>query len=284
VSSARRVRLKLGTNAGPGTKPDAQNTVNVLDKAFELIDELAAVGDQSAAELAKRLDEPRSTVYRLLASLRRHGMVETGPTRGSFRLGLELVRLGGIVVSRFDDRTAALPVLERIHAETGETVFLCVRSGDRAVCIERIDGLHVQSLALRLGGSLPLHAGAASRALLAFGDRGDWERYIDTEPESLTPSTPVERSDLLTILSKTRKQGYAISDGDVTVGIAALGAPIFDHTDKVVASLSMSGLRESILGKTVLRNNRQLVIDGASEVSLALGHGIVQAAGGVSRS
>ena len=71
------------------------------------------------------------------------------------------------MVARFDERQAALPHMEHLHDMTGETVFLCVRRGLRAVCIERIEGSHVVSLALRLGGSLPLHAGAAPRALLA---------------------------------------------------------------------------------------------------------------------
>ena len=73
------------------------------------------------------------------------------------------MRLGAAVIERLDERQAALPVMERIHEATGETVFLLVRRGDDAVCIERLEGLRVQSLALRLGGSLPLHVGAGPR-------------------------------------------------------------------------------------------------------------------------
>ena len=58
------------------------------------------------------------------------------------------------MIARFDERQAALPVMRRIHEETEETVYLCVRRGREAVCIERLDGLWVQSMALRLGGSL----------------------------------------------------------------------------------------------------------------------------------
>jgi len=66
------------------------------------------------------------------------------------------------VIERLDERQAALPLMERIHERTGETVFLCVRRGDEAVCIERLDGLRVQSLALRLRDSLPLHLRGAT--------------------------------------------------------------------------------------------------------------------------
>ena len=88
-----------------------------------------------------------------------------------------MLSLGNDLIRRLDIRRASLPVLKRIHEATGETTFLCVRHGTRAVCIERIDGVRVNSRVLRLGRSLPLHVGAAPRALLAFEDREGWDEY-----------------------------------------------------------------------------------------------------------
>src|SRR4051794_7265246 len=154
-------------------------SVAVLGKAMALLDRIAEEGEATPARLAELTGEPRSTVYRLLASLQQLELVEPGPRRGTFVLGLKLFRLGRSVVSRFDERQAALPVMERIHDEMGENTFLCVRRGYNAVCIERIDGTRVTLLALSLGGSLPLHAGGASRALLAFEPESFWEEYLD---------------------------------------------------------------------------------------------------------
>lgn len=246
-------------------------SVLVLAKAAALLDRLAEEGEAGAARLAELLGEPRSSVYRLLATLQELELIEAAPTRGAYRLGLKLFRLGSTVVTRFDEREAALPQLERIHEATGETVFLCVRRGNEAVCIERIDGRRVQSLALRLGGALPLHAGAAARVLLAFEPRDEWDTYLlDRELERFTPSTPASRDEVLKELESTRRRGYAISDGDVTPGIAALGAPIYDHRGRVAAALSISGVRQGILGQA-LRVNRSLVLDSAREASRALG-------------
>ena len=91
--------------------------------------------------------------------------------RGTYRLSLKLFDLGSTVLDRFDERASALPVMQRLHDETGPTVFLCVRRGLEAVCIERIDGARVTLLELRLGGSLPLHLGAAPRRLLRSSPR-----------------------------------------------------------------------------------------------------------------
>jgi DNA-binding IclR family transcriptional regulator len=247
------------------------NSVQVLGKVSEILDALAEVGEASAAELAQLLGEPRSTIYRLLSSMQTLELVEPGSRRGSYRLGLRLLRLGSTVVARFDERQAALPVMERLHDETEETIFLCIRRGREAVCIERIDGRWVQSMALRLGGALPLHAGAAPRVLLAHEPRPVWEAYVENgELRAFTPSTPVTRSALFRALDEVRETGSSISDEDVVVGIAAVGAPIFDHRAEVCAAISMSGPRAKILGENREASVR-LIVEAGAEISRTLG-------------
>jgi DNA-binding IclR family transcriptional regulator len=246
--------------------------VQVLAKAGALLDRLAEEKEATAVRLAELTGEPRSSIYRLLTSLRAIELVEPGDRRGTYRLGLKVVHLGAAVVGRFDERRAALPSMERIHAETGETVFLCVRRAYEAVCIERIDGKRVQSLALRLGGSLPLHAGAAPRILLAYERREFWEEYVRCGLlEARTSRTPVTREQVFARLEDVRRLGYSISDEDVTLGIAALGAPIFDYRGRVCAALSISGVRPAILQENE-RAMLRLVVDGAHEISRTLGH------------
>lgn len=256
-----------------GPTEGTRDGVLVLHKAGALLDCLAERGEVGASELAEAIGEPRSSVYRLLSSLVQIEMVEPGSKRGTYCLGLKLLRLGGAVTARFDERTAALPVVERIHDETGETVFFCVRRGWEAVCIERLDGRRVQSLALQLGGSLPLHAGAASRVLLAFEARELWEEYVAAGPlEALTPETPTTRERLFDLLEETRGAGHAVSDSDVTVGMAAVGAPVFDHRGEPIAALSIAGVRPAILEGDEAARMVELVTTGAREISAALGH------------
>jgi DNA-binding IclR family transcriptional regulator len=162
--------------------------------------------------------------------------------------------------------------MNRIRDETGLTVYLLVRRGDHAVCVERVEGERVASLALQLGGSLPMHTGAAPRALLAFAPEEEWQRYVSAGPlVRLTPSTPATRQRLFDVLTRERAEGVTVSDGDVTVGIAAIGAPVFDFRGEVIAALSVSGLRGDLLGqsKTHLQN---LVRSGAAEVSASMGY------------
>jgi len=195
------------------------------------------------------------------------------PRPGTYRLGLELFRLGSLVALRFDAREAAAPVMNDLHTALEETVYLVIRRGYEAVCIERVEGLRINAMALQLGGSLPLHLGAGPRVLLAYQPRKFWDGYfaaVDLGP--LTPRTPTTRAENVALLEKGRSQGYVISDEDVTVGIASIGAPIFDHTGEVHAAISVGGLRPAVLGDDGGGYAVQLVTEGAAEISRKMGY------------
>lgn len=248
-----------------------ENPIRALGKAAALLERLAELREATPRQLAEAVGEPRTTVYRLLASLEAVGFVEPGSRAGAYRLGWKLMQLGSSVIERLDERKFALPVMERIHERCGETVFLCVRREDQAVCIERIEGLRVQSLALRLGGSLPLHAGAAPRVLLAWESPEEWDAYLArNELVAYTEKTPTTRDALVAELERTHAEGFAVSDEDVTPAIASIGTPIFDYTGRIRASLSVGGLRSVVLGD----DHDELVamlVEGARAISRQLG-------------
>jgi DNA-binding IclR family transcriptional regulator len=100
----------------------------------------------------------------------------------------------------------------------------------------------------------------------------EWEAYADGGAlETLTDETPTTKIALFRELNETVKRGYAVSDEDVTPGIASLGAPIFDYTGDVRAALSIGGMKSLVLGAD--RDEFvQLLVDGAREISRTLGH------------
>lgn len=249
--------------------------VKVLGKAARLLKLLADNPGSTVPALAVLLGEPRPTVYRLVQDLALLDYVEEGPRPGTYRLGLELFRLGSLVALRFDAREAAAPVMNEIHKTLEETVYLLIRRGHEAVCIERVEGLRIRSMALQLGGSLPLHLGAGPRVLLAYLPRTYWDVYFaEVKLEPLTPRTPTTKAGNVALIEETKHQGYAISDEDVTVGIASVGAPIFDHTGEVHAALSVGGLRAAVLGEDGGERAVRLVTEGAAEVSRKMGYSL----------
>lgn len=210
-------------------------------KAFALIEALIEKGESGAAELAEQIAEPRSSVYRMLATLQQMDLVEAGSRRGLYRPGLTLIKLAGTVLTRFDERRLTLPVLERLRAETRETVHLTLRRGFQAVFIERLQGERAHALAISLGGVLPLHVGAAPRTLLAFEPDSFWDDYFaHARIEPLTPAAPRTEAEVRELLADVRLTGVALSDEDVVPGVATVGAPIFDHRGAPRAALAFN--------------------------------------------
>src|SRR6478736_8287307 len=185
--------------------------LELISKAGAVLDILEQHKEASAAELAAALGEPLSSVYRLLQSLTATGWVDRGSRRGPYRLGLSLMTIGGLVEDHLDIREASLPSLRDLAKATGVTSFLCVRRGSRAVCLERIEGYAVQSLAMQLGGSLPLYAGAAPRALLAFLPPAEQHAVLKVR---IGPAGDPARPDPAAIeadIYEVRCRGYAVS-------------------------------------------------------------------------
>jgi DNA-binding IclR family transcriptional regulator len=258
--------------AAPASRKRAETGLGVLGKATRLLDLLAATREATTAELADALDEPRSSVHRLVNVLAELDLIEPGSQRGRYRLGLKLLRLGSAVVSRLDVRLAALPLMERIHDDTGETVYLLLKRGRDAVCIERIDGRRAALMDLKLGGSLPLHEGAGPRAFLAFGPRSEWQHYIDGGSlyDSQT-GTDLDPEDLIAELEKARRTGMVVNEDVYPPGFAAIGAPIMDFRGEVCAALSISGTHDSLVGPDRDRVSEEIAA-AALEISRSLGY------------
>lgn len=249
----------------PAATPNAG--MQSVVKTFAVIEALVERGDATAAELAELVDEPRSSVYRMLRTLQGLELVESGSRRGVFRPGVGLVRLGGSVLTRFDERTVTMPVLERLRATTKETVHLSVRRGYQAVFIERLHGERAHSLAIPLGGTLPLHVGAAPRALLAFEPHSFWDEYFAaTTVEPWTHRAPRDEAAVRDLLEETLATGVSISDEDVVLGVATVAAPTLDHRGKARAAIAFNLLPD------VLRSDRDSWAELARSAALDASH------------
>ena len=243
--------------------------MSILSKAERVIAVLQDTGTTSAASLADRLSEPVSSIHRLIRTMENAGWLERAETRGAYRLGPWFIRIGQLVEESLDVRRLARRSLEVLHRATGESTYLCIRSGPRAVCIDRIDGVLIQSFEFPLGGSMPLHQGAAPRLLLAFQPPDVRERYFDElASAAANPLLPGERLRISQELDAIRDTGVAVSDGDVIPGTLTAAAAIFDHRGGVIAALAASALAARVADRRAFIDE---VVRSAQSVSAALG-------------
>jgi DNA-binding IclR family transcriptional regulator len=246
----------------------AGQSVEVLVKADEILELLRVRGEASVAQIAQGVGEPRSSIYRLIATLEDMGFVEQGAT-GGYQLGLRLHALGQIVADDLPIVDAARPALERLAAETGETIFLMVRDQMRAICLDRIEGTDVQSMAVEVGGTLPLHLGAGPLVLLAHAGDDVLDDYLAHDRlDAWTEESTTDPAILRGRIEEVRASGYSVSDQDLVPGIAAVGVPVrgvpVDGVGDVVAALSLSGPRASVVDDRLVGNVELLTAAAAS--------------------
>jgi DNA-binding IclR family transcriptional regulator len=201
----------------------------------------------SLTEFVRRAGYSKSTTHRLLSTLLVAGWLERTPSN-MFRLTIRPFQTGSVLVESLDVTRIAPPLLTRLSIESGETTYLVVAAGTHAVCLERVSvGARIRILELEIGGSQPLHIGGAPRALLAFDESALLPGLLRAGLEARTPASLTTEEELRSDLAATRARGYSISDGDSTVGVAALGAPVFGHAEQVVGAISLGGIREDVL-------------------------------------
>ena len=224
------------------------------------------------AQLVKASGYSKTATHRLLGTLVHAGWVERTGT-GSFRLSLKAFQVGSIAVDNLDVRREAGPIMSALAAETGDGVYLVVADGERAVCLERLDGGEGARVSvLNVGGSQPLHLGAGPRALLAFREEELLPGVLRAGLEKGTALSLSDPEALAADLAETRRRGYAISRGDVTSGVGALGAPVFGAGGRAVAALSIGGLVERVSPERE-PYLAQLLLSACESLSRRLGHG-----------
>lgn len=252
----------------------------MIAKVAVVIDLLTVHDDLSIAELADLAGEPRSSMYRLVNGLTAAGFVEPGSRKGRIRLGAKLFKIAAAAGRRYDIRRLAVPILTDLRDQTEATTYLCVREDFAAMCVERIDGMGSHLLSLRAGISIPLHLGAAAKVLLAHAGPAVWDAYIQYVSEGGgTPNAirnVVEQqmsprvAELAEEMAEIRRTGLSVSNSDVVLGVAALGAPVRDRDGNVCAAISIGGESRHVLGDAAERNER-LVREAARQLSSVLG-------------
>ncbi len=189
------------------------------------------------SDLARRADLPLTTAHRLVGELAAWGALER-EADGSYGIGRRLWQLGTLAPVQRGLREAALPTMQDLYEATHENVQLAVLSEGQALYIERIHGPGSVPLVSRPGGRLPLHATGVGKVLLAHLPDDE----IDAALAHLTPVTRytiTERGRMAREITAIRRQGYATTAEEMTLGTCSIAVPVHDGAGTVIAALGL---------------------------------------------
>lgn len=194
----------------------------------------------SLTDIARELRLPKPMVHRLLTTLEAEEFVQRDPETRRYRPGLTLLELGAAAADALDVRSAALPVIRELVDQSGETVFLTVREGDEAICIELVDSPHAVKVSYRVGFRHPLHAGAPGKVLLAYLPPDERRALLSRLPlRRYTERTPTDPEVIEQQLAEIRAAGIAVSESELQLGAWGAAVPIWGHRGELLAGLGL---------------------------------------------
>lgn len=235
------------------TVANEEASVSSLHRAVLILRSLAAgaeQGGQRVSDLAKAHGYTQATTHRLLQQLVDEGLVEQSAQSKRYALSLDFFALAARAGDASGLRQACRPALLRLGASLGDSVFLMVRAGFDAMCLDRWEGpFPIRSFTGDIGGRVPLGVGQGSMAILAHLPEAERDEVMRHNVPRIRHLGALDEVYLRTEVAKVLRQGYANTNSGLIEGMAGVAVPVFDANGRIAAALSIGTLTARVEGE-----------------------------------
>ncbi|TDF95400.1 IclR family transcriptional regulator [Paenibacillus piri] len=224
-------------------------------------------------DFAKKLNLTQSNVSRLLTTMVTLGYVEKDELTGFYRLGPEIISLGGIALNHYEIRKQALPELHELERKLGLGANLAILNGGQMFYLAHVDSHKSPRMFTMIGRRNPLHCTGIGKVLLAYADPGKAAQILEQEGmKGYTENTITVQDDLLLQLEQIRKRGYAVENEELALGRACIAAPVRGRSGQVIGGISISGpLSEMDLSRRESELSA-ILIEATDRISMKMGY------------
>lgn len=226
----------------PAEKPahtSAGNNLLVLGKITSILDAFSLTRPVlTLGDIREATGMPMSTVQRLVANLTGQGFLDR--EGDGYRIGLKMAYWAAPATRGKATLDVISPLLADLRDAVGETACFFTAEQNQRVCVAMAETRHALRREMHVGKILPLHAGSASRVLLAW-DPELLQRLLRSPLESITDFTITESQALQDAVRRTRTDGFAITTGERENGASGLSAPVFDSSAAILGAVTISG-------------------------------------------
>jgi IclR family transcriptional regulator, KDG regulon repressor len=226
----------------------------------------------TAEDMVSVLGYHKSSVQRILATLEQEGFLSrVTPRRNEYRLGPDILFLGNVAEICLDLRSIARPILVDLVHRARETCYLCVAEQDECLYIDKVECSQPVRIINQVGQRNPMHCTGVGKALMSgMGDEAI-DRLIETRGlNAHTRNTITDRKQLRRVIAGIRRQGIALDNEELDLGVKCVAAPIKDRSGAVVAAISLSGPAQRFTPAAVRRFEKD-VKAASIAISKALG-------------
>lgn len=184
-------------------------------------------------EIADEIGMNKSSASRMLTTLEAEELVERDPATKKYRLGLGLLSVAGALLAQLDVRRAALPVLTRLTAETGETSSLMLWDGTAAVTVEQVPSTHPIKHSAELGTRYATVASSSVRVFVASMTVRDREAALAAAADGASYGNLVADD----------HDGVSMNFAQTMSDEVGIAAGAYDHRGGLVAAVLISAPR-----------------------------------------
>lgn len=224
------------------TSADDKYIVPALQRGLELLGQFTReTPELSGADLARTLNLPRASVFRILHTLERSGFVQRVGDSNNYKLSIGVLRLGFEYLASMELTEHGRPVIENLRDQSGYSAHLVVRDAREVVFVAKAAGRSALFHSIQVGARLPAHATVLGRLLLSDLNMGALRQLYPEEPlPAYTPKTPTTLEAVKALIDADRARGYGLSQGGFETGISTIAAPVFNDRHEVAAAVSIT--------------------------------------------
>lgn len=233
---------EASASASASAKSAPGRGVGSIERAVDVMFTLARSGvPRGVTDIASHLGLSKAAVHRILTSLRKSSLVVLDARSKHYSLGPSVLELAAAYRSGLDVRSLAVDTMRELVEATQETATLSILVDGRRIYVEQFTPNREVRMTVQVGSSFPLHAGASSKAFLAWLPEDERRRILASPLERLTEATIVDAAELDRELTQVRERGFAVSEEERQPGAASVAAPLLDESLQPVAVLSVCG-------------------------------------------
>lgn len=248
---------------------DNNKKLSSLEKAIELLKHLANEPYSfSALELSRALDINRSTVHRILSTLKDQMLILQCPTTKKYKLGPMTYYIGSAYLNKSNYTSEIFHIVDEVSEKLRLSTGYSVIENGEIINLYENETFSLVRMGYKNGSFYPIHCGAYGKAIMAFHEPLEELKEIvySTDLEKKTEITITDPEELLAEYARIREQGYAISDGENIEGAIGVGVPVRNSKGKVVGSIATAAIKASITPER-LEFIKESVIDAANRIS-----------------
>ena len=245
--------------------------MNSARKLFTVLENLCINGHQGVSELSSNLKLGKSSIHRFLSVLVETGYVGKNPDNKKYFATLKLFEIGAMVRSRIRLIPIARPYMEKMGTQFHETINLGYFDGDEVVYVDKVESAETLRMDLGIGRRVPAYCTALGKVFLANLREQEIKGYF--ERVKLIPrtiKTITSERELMKNFKVIRKQGYAIDDRELDMGIRCIAAPVRDDLCRVTAAISIAG-PSMRLGPEKMKQFKEVLMEATKQISNQLG-------------